>query len=305
MLEGALSGGMLGPPEDDFPENEEYEEYGEFEDDEDELDEDEFGDDEDPLVARDSDQFVGPHTMMRTSSKGEQALFVGFTLERWLRNCPDGPLQLGPNAGDAIASLVCCWSATVTHALARQPLTLAELDRALDLLDYETVEEHVAAMERTGQVEAQPGDGETRYAVTDWLREGIAPLGAAARLERHYQEEGTAPPDILDVEAAFQLTLPLLKLPTELSGSCRLGVQIPGGPPLLAGATAQVEGGRVVSSSSLLDDNPATWVTGSPVDWLDSLVDPSSTRLKAAGNLNLVHGLLYGLHEKLFGVPVQ
>lgn len=165
---------------------------------------------------------------MRTSSKGAQALFVASILERWLRNCPDGPLRIGPSGGEAIASLVCCWSATVTHALAKQPLTLAELDRAVGILDYETAEEHVEAMARAGQVEALPGDGETRYAVTDWLREGIAPIAASARFERRYPEAGMAPPDILDVEAAFQLALPLLRLPADLRGSCRLGVQIEG-----------------------------------------------------------------------------
>jgi DNA-binding HxlR family transcriptional regulator len=244
--------------------------------------------------------------LMKTSTKGKEALFVAFTLERWLRNCPRGPLQIGPRGGDAISSLVCGWSATVIHALAAQPLTLPELHRAVEILSFETVEEHVEAMERVGQVEEQPGKGgHTLYAVTDWLREGLAPLAAAARMECRYPEEGMAPPDTLDVEATFQLPLPLLKLPADLTGSCRLGVQIPGGPPLLAGAMVRVERGRVVSSSPLLEDEEVeTFATGSPLDWLDTLADPSAGRIKAGGDTRLADALIEGLHEVLFGVQV-
>ena len=109
------------------------------------------------------------------------------------------------------------------------------------------------------------------------------------------------PPDILDVEASFQLTLPLLHLPPDLHGTCRLGVQIPGGPPLIAGATAQVDRGRVVTSSTLLEQEPETWATGTPRDWLDTLIDPAAGRIEAGGDIQLAQVLLESLHEKLFG----
>lgn len=291
MLEDALAGGLLRPPDGDLS-------------DEDEFDFEDEVDDVEASEAPGSDLVVGPHTQMRVSSKGEQMQFVGFTLERWLRNRPDGPLQLELEAAETIAAFVFCWSATVTHALAKEPLTLPDLHRTVEILSYETAKEHVEAMERTGLVKAQSSDGEARYAVTDWLREGIAPIVAATRLERHHPDEDTAPPDILDVEAAFQLALPLLKLPGDLSGACRLGVQMPGEEPLLVGATAQVEGGRVVSSSPLLDADPETWATGSPVDWLDTVVDPSADRLEVGGDTRLVRTLLDALHETLFGIPV-
>jgi hypothetical protein len=300
LLERALQGGLLGAPEDDEPDEDELEEYEYgLEDDEDELDED----DEGGVATLDSGHIIGPHTLMRATSKGELFLSVGLVLERWLGKCPKGPLQIGPEGGDPVAALVCCWSATVTHALAREPLTLAELARAVDLLDYETAEEHLTAMLRTGLVEAQPGPGEARYAPTEWLREGVAPLAAAARAEVLCPEEDVAPPDILDVEAAFQLALPLLRLPPDLLGSCRLGVQIPGGPPLMAGATVQVDRGCVVTSSPLLEQEPETWATGSPRDWLDTLVDPSAERIKVGGDTRITEALLMGLHERLFAQP--
>jgi DNA-binding HxlR family transcriptional regulator len=300
MLERALQGGLLPAPDPKLLEEEEL-------DYEVELDDEDYEDllEAIPQDLLESHDLIDPHSKMKASSKGHQMLFVAFTLERWLRNCPDGPLRIGQESGDAIAALACCWSATVTHALAREPLTLPELDRAIEILSYATVEEHLEAMERTGLVEVLTEGGETRYAPTEWLREGIAPLAAAARFERHYPEDDTAPPDILDVEASFQLTLPLLQLPADLSGSCRLGVQMPGSPPLMAGATAQVAGGRVLTSSTLLEENPETWATGSPVDWLDTLVAPSANRIEAGGDIHLVGALLQGLHARLFGVRLD
>jgi DNA-binding transcriptional ArsR family regulator len=307
MLERALSGGLLGPigPDDLLDEDEldeyEDEEYDEEDEEYEDEDEDEAALEASPPPLPESERQIGPHTKVRASAKGEQFLFVAFALERWLHNCPDGPLQLGPEGGAAIAPLVCCWSAGVTHALAGQPLTLAELDRAVEALSYETVEEHVEAMERTGQVEALPDNGEARYALTDWAREGIAPIVAAIRYERHYPEDDALPPDVLDVEAAFQLALPLLRLPADVSGSCRLGVQIPGGEPLMAGATAQVAGGRVVSSSTLLEQEPENWATGSPIEWADAVVDPRAGQIKAGGDIRLANALIEALHETLFG----
>lgn len=285
ILEGALEGGRLGPLDRDAAEEARYER------DEDER-ESKLGE-------------LGPNTLLRASSKGEQFLFVATTLERWLRNCPSGPLALGPKGAGAIATLVCCWSATVTHALASEALTLTELDRAVRSLSYDTVAEHVEAMERVGQVEALPGAGETRYALTDWMREGFAPIAAAVRMELHYPEPDVASPEALDVDAAFQLVLPLLRLPEKLEGTCRLDVRGPGEPSFPIGAMAEIKEGRIVSSSPLLDGNGRAFITGTPVQWLDTLVDPPSLQLGVSGDFNLVHGMLVALHETLFGVPAE
>lgn len=317
MLEGALQGGRLGPLDREAAEGQPYEGYeDDLEDDEieedgfDEEDEEAYEDefeDEDELDETASERLspINPDSLMRASSKGEQFLFVASILERWLRNCPQGPLEFGPEGAEAIAPLVCCWSATVTHALASEPLTLAELDRAVQMLNYETVAEHVEAMERVGQVEPLPGPGETRYTLTDWMREGFAPIGAAARMEIHYPEPDVAPPEALDVDAAFQLVLPLLELPEELEGAYRLDVRVPGEPSFPVGAMAEVEGGRIVSASPLLDSNGDALITGTPVQWLDTLVDPSSLQLGVSGDLNLVNAMLIALHETLFGNPAE
>jgi hypothetical protein len=312
MLERALHGGLLRPIESDVSREEMRERYeaelekywGEDEDEEDELlaDYDEDVEEEDEGAETTLDAAVADsEPFYRASAKGVQALYVASVLQRWLRNRPEGPLEIGPDSGEAMASLICCWSATLIHALAREPLTLAELDRAVaPIEDRDVVEEHVEAMARVGHIEVLTSGGETRYALTDWLREGIAPLAAAARMEVHYPEEGIAPPDILDVETAFQLALPLLTLPPNLRGSCALGVRLPAEQPLMVGATAHVDRGRVVSSSTLLEENPQTWATGSPRDWLDTLVEPSVGRIEVGGDVRIAKALIASLHEKLF-----
>ncbi len=58
---------------------------------------------------------------------------------------------------------------------------------------------------------------------------------------------------------------------------------LPGDEPLIAGATAKVDRGVVVSSSALLDEQPETWVTGDPLDWCETVIDPGAEKLQAGG----------------------
>jgi hypothetical protein len=157
-------------------------------------------------------------------------------------------------------------------------------------------------MGHSGQVEALPGDGK-RYTLSEWGREGIAPLIAPIRYERLHPADYALAPDVLDVEAAFQMALPLLRLPAGLRGSCRLGVWIPGGERTMAGATVEIQGGRVASSTPLLDESPDTWVTGLPLHWCEAATDPSVVaKLKSGGDAQLTGALLQALHERLFGL---
>ena len=246
------------------------------------------------------------NTAVKITPTGREMLFVSFVLERWLQSSPRGPLALGSDAAnDATAALACGWSTTLIHALSREPLTFPEMSHAVEM-SYRSLEDHVDAMEGSGLLVPQPGgSGGGRYAVTDWLRAGIAPLSAAARLERVSTMEEAAPIDALDVEASFRLTLPLLELPGDLSGTCLLGVEVEGGPrPGLAGATARIDGGRVVSCSVELDENADAWATASPADWLDTVIEPDARRVSTGGDRLLAGALLDRLHRRLFGIPV-
>lgn len=236
---------------------------------------------------------------------GAELPYVAFTLDRWLCNAPHGPLRLASHqGGEAAIGMICGWASKVTHLLAREPLGLDDLDRAIPL-ERDHIENQLATMRSARLIEPIPGgrDG-TRYRVTDWLREAIAPLAAAARLERHQHHEDTAPPDELDVEAAFRLTLPLLALPVEPSGSCRLAVRMSDDTQAEAGVMAQIEEGHVICCDTQLEDEADTWATGSPIGWMDTLVEPSTAQVEAGGNQELALALVGGLHEKLFGVPV-
>ena len=66
----------------------------------------------------------------------------------------------GPEAEGTVAALAESWSATVVHMLAREPMTLPELDAAIEGLGLRAVKRHLKAMQRTGQVEALAESGE-------------------------------------------------------------------------------------------------------------------------------------------------
>jgi DNA-binding HxlR family transcriptional regulator len=244
----------------------------------------------------------------RITPAGREMLFVAFVAELWLQSAPAGPLPFDSDEGErAIAALVDGWSSTVVHALAAQPLTINELECAVEGLSRRALKRRLLAMQSTGQIEARPSDGEGAiYAVTDWLRAGIAPLAAAARLERRSPAEGMAPIAPLDVEAAFLLTLPLLELPTELSGSCRLGVEFgEGSRSNVAGATALVEDGRVTACATRLEDRTDAWAIAPAGSWLDTVIEPDARRVQSGGDRRLARALMDGLHGTLFGIPVR
>jgi hypothetical protein len=248
---------------------------------------------------------IGPDTMMQPTPAGREVPFVGTVLQQWLGNCPDGPVELGPEAGPVLAPLLTGWCSMVTHALAAEPLTAAEIQDAIQVLDLDTIEARLESMEDAGHVEALPGpEGEPRYVVTEWLRMGIAPLAAAARMELRHPPGDTAAITALDVEASFLLTLPLLELPAGLSGSCSMAVEldegISGSP---AGVTLRVENGRIASCERGLDEDADAWAIGSAADWLDTLIEAGAKRVRSGGDRALARRLLHELRRALFGAP--
>jgi DNA-binding HxlR family transcriptional regulator len=250
---------------------------------------------------------VGPHHEYRVTTGGRGALFVGFVVERWLQSAPQGPLPFGSQEAEmAVAALAEGWSATVMHALSREPLGFGELHSLAEGLDRRGLEHQLAAMEETGQVERDGPSGETTYAATDWLRAGIAPLIASARLERRDPKEGMAPIDGLDVEAGFRCSLHFVELPRQLSGTCRLGINLEDDESgCLTGVTAQVEQGRVVSCRTGLDGKADAWAAGPINDWLDTVIEPDTKRVRTGGDRWLASALVDSLHNKaLFGIPV-
>ncbi|HEX8690461.1 MAG TPA: winged helix-turn-helix transcriptional regulator [Solirubrobacterales bacterium] len=234
---------------------------------------------------------------------GEELLFVLEALERWLEQAPEGPLEFGTRgARAATKALVEAWSSTMLRALAARPLSLTELDGIIGGLNYPSLERRLAAMRLAGQVVACDGDGGgTPYRVTEWLRRGVAPLAAAARWERRHAPDSSAAIARVDAEATFLLSLPLLRLPAEMSGSCRMGVEMKnGGERRLVGATAQVEQGKVASCTAHLQGDADAWATGSAMGWLHAVTGSDMDGLEMGGDQRLVRSLVEGLHKVLF-----
>ncbi|HEY5815836.1 MAG TPA: winged helix-turn-helix transcriptional regulator [Solirubrobacterales bacterium] len=237
-------------------------------------------------------------------SPGRDLLFVADTLDRWLARAPDGPLPLGGSpAKAAIKSLAESWSTAMLRALATGPLSLTELDRVIVSLSYPSLERRLAAMRLAGHVEACPSNGRgTPYALTDWTRQGIGPLAAAARWERRHMPEHTAPIGRVDVEAAFLLSVPLLSPENAVSGSCRMAAEIPAGKERrLAGVVVSVKRGEIESCTSRLQGSPDAWALGSVTAWLEAVIEADTDRIEPGGDTRLARVLLDSLHRELFG----
>src|SRR5881394_751492 len=245
--------------------------------------------------------------LYEVSPEGRDALFVAFVVERWLQSAPQGPVPFDSKEAErAISAFVEGWSTTVVHMLAREPMTPHELDQAIDELKRRALQRQLTQMQSVGLIEALDGvGGESIYAATDWLRSGIAPLIAAARVERRKPLEGMAPIDPLDVEAGFRLSLALLELPKELSGVCRLGLNLEDDERSgLTGITATIDQGQIVSCEAGLSKEVDAWAAASAEDWLDTVIEPDAKRVRTGGDRWLPSALLEALHHTLFGVPV-
>lgn len=254
----------------------------------------------------DPDAPIGWDTTLRPSQAGKDLLFVGSVLERWLADCPDGPLDLGPGAATPLSALLGGWSSTVIHALAARPMTIAQITEAIGILECDVVEERIDEMLDAGLVELLEEDGEDdRFAATEWLRTAIAPLAAAARQEVRHPLEDTAPIAALDVQAAFLFTLPLLELPEEVSGTCSLAVDLEdgvAGSP--TGVTVRIEKGRLVSCEVRLEEDVDAWAAASAPAWLNTVIELDTKAVRSGGDAGLAHRLLYELHHRLFEVEM-
>jgi DNA-binding HxlR family transcriptional regulator len=238
------------------------------------------------------------------SPAGREGIFVGDIAERWLEHAPGGGLEIdGDRAQAALGALIDGWSAAIVHELAAAPASRGELEERLEL-PRRLLRGRLDRMRATGLLATPPDseDGEDApFAPTGWLRAGLAPLLAAARLELRNSHEGAAPPTPLDVEAAFRLALPLLRLPADASGSCALAVEL---DPEVAeepvGVTARIRKGHVVAIGPGLDSKAGARAEGLAADWLDTVVEPGPKRVRTSGDRLLAGLIMVELHKALF-----
>jgi DNA-binding HxlR family transcriptional regulator len=228
---------------------------------------------------------------------GRSLLTVAAALEDWLSIAPDGPIQLGsPAAKSTTKALVEGWTTTIVRAIAARPLSLTELNVLIPKINYPSLERRVDAMRVARLLRPQAADGRgTPYAATGWLRHAIAPLSAAAAWERKHLGGLAKPIGRLDVEAVFLLAVPLMELPPNLDGKCRLAVEVQSGAaPVVAGILLSIQGGKVRSCSSRLEGDVAAWATGTPMAWLRRM-NGAADGLDPGGDLELVETVVNAL----------
>jgi DNA-binding HxlR family transcriptional regulator len=240
------------------------------------------------------DDFPGSVSYMITRN-GERILAVGEILQHWLEASPEGSIELGSTAAkSATKAFIDGWSASVVRALAARPLALTELDRFIPQVSYPTLERRLTAMRLVGLIEpSSEGDGRvTRYQVTPWLRTAVAPLTAAVGWERQCLGAKAPPPGRIGIEATFLLAVPLLDLPSEASGTCRLAVELRRGAELeFAGVMVRLEEGQLRSCVSRLEGQPDSWATGSLLDWLRWLRGLDGHQIELGGDTTLPNAM--------------
>lgn len=236
-------------------------------------------------------------------SSGQDLLWVVSTLQTWLDQAPEGPLQLGGIAArSAIKALTEGWSSSIIRALAARPLTLTELDRVIVALSYPSLERRLGAMRLAGQIEPSPSMRRgTPYATTTWLQHAMAPLAAAIRWEAAHMRQTAPAIAAQDVEAIFLLAVPLLHLDPDLSGSCRIAVELRGSKgPTLAGVTVEVQEGRISSCLARVQGRSEAWAVGSPGRWLAAVIENDTGGLEIGGEGSLANAVVEGLNQALF-----
>lgn len=234
---------------------------------------------------------------------GSKLLAVGGVLQRWLEQAPAGPIALGsPAAKSTTKALVDGWSAAIVRALAVRPLALTELHRLIPQISYPTLERKLTAMRLVGllQPETSGSSRGTPYGVTRWLREAVPSLAAAVAWERRYAAERMPQLARFDIEAGFLLVLPLLELPSESAGVCRLSIEVrKEGKLAYAGVTVALEEGSPISCSTRLEGPVDAWATGSALAWFRWVNGQGDGQLEFGGRSSLARALVTGLRDTL------
>src|SRR5680860_835674 len=133
---------------------------------------------------------AGAQTEYVLSPQGDELMRTLGALRRWIDERPGGPPDPDAQVAEAIGPLLCGWSGTLIHALAPGPLPIAELEHAALAIEREQLPAQLEAMAQSGLVEAPRAEGgETRYMLTRWGREAIAPLVAVVGYELNHDED--------------------------------------------------------------------------------------------------------------------
>lgn len=259
------------------------------------------------IVARNQETAFPGAVGYALTESGLRLQEVAEDVDRWLQSSPAGPRPLGSAAAKSILkTFVEAWSYGMVRALSGQAMALTELSRLIVKLNYPSLERRFTALRLAGLIEPLPTEQRaTPHRPTEWLRRAVGPITTASAWEREYLGASATPFGRLDVEAAFLLAIPLLQLPEGLTGLARLAVELPGGQgSRIAGVTARVEKGRVVTCVSCLEANPSDWAIGSVAAWFDAVAGGRLNGLEVGGNQTVAQAAIRALrHELLLNQP--
>jgi DNA-binding HxlR family transcriptional regulator len=234
------------------------------------------------------------------TAAGRALLEVGDGVQTWLQARPAGTKELGSTAAKStIKALVEGWSSHVIRVLAARPLSLTELNSLIPRVSYPSLERRLAAMRECDLVEVQRGAGRLRpYKVTHWLRQAVIPITSAIAWERTHARDKTTGVGRLDIEAAFLLAIPLLELSEEITGKCRLAVEVhDGNSPVFAGVLVCIEAGQVTSCVASLEGEAEAWASGKPLTWLRHINLSPDGELELGGDRVLALSVLEALRR--------
>jgi hypothetical protein len=89
----------------------------------------------------------------------------------------------------------------------------------------------------------------------------------------------------------------LLVLEPEVTGKCRLSVEVRGGSaPVFAGVVLGVERGRVVSCTSRLEGDTHASASGTALAWMRQMNGGPPDQLEVSGNAPLAEAVTNALH---------
>ena len=164
------------------------------------------------------------------------------------------------------------------------------------------VKRRVVRLRATGLVDRSSEDREATYRASEWLCGVAGILATASRWELRH-EAGARLPARREVEAAFLLAAPLVKLPASASGTCALAVAQPreDGETEIAGVQVAAERERLLVYELQLEPSPATWVLGTVEGWMQAVIDGDMDDLRINGaQVGLARIVVKGLHQTLF-----
>jgi DNA-binding HxlR family transcriptional regulator len=235
---------------------------------------------------------------------GQDLLKVREAVQAWLDAAPGGgPAPGTDDAAVTIRALVDAWAVNLVRAVASRPFSAAEFAKLISADDAAELQRFLEAMTQLGLLEPAEAAAPTRYVPTPWLRRSVAPLAAGAAWERRHLAAATTPIDRHDVETAFLLSVPLVKLRPERSGRCKLVVELrdSAGESKPVGVLVDLRAGEVVACATRLGGASQSWALGSPQAWLTAVIEGDVSGLKLAGDEDLATDLAWSLHAMLFG----